>query len=100
VVGEAADTAIRVVEERVGLAPSQIAITKASVTSCAVIAVHRPADNTPRVDDGSHIEPVFRCPDIREVSDPFADTRRKPRWFIMADNELALSLAECQKNTI
>jgi hypothetical protein len=35
---------------------------------------HRPAHYTPgeEVDDGGHIEPAFRCPDIGEVSDPFA----------------------------
>src|SRR5207253_8932404 len=37
-------------------------------------STHRPAHHTPgeEVDDGGHIEPAFRCPDIREVSDPFA----------------------------
>src|SRR6202043_3700875 len=35
---------------------------------------HRPADHTPgeEIDDGSHIKPAFRRPDIREVSNPFA----------------------------
>jgi hypothetical protein len=35
---------------------------------------HRPADDATReqIDDGSHIQPTFRGPDIREVSDPFA----------------------------
>src|SRR5256886_16531623 len=34
----------------------------------------RPPHHTPgeEIDDGGHIEPAFRCPDIREVSDPFA----------------------------
>ena len=35
---------------------------------------HRPADHAPReqIDDGRHIEPAFRRPDIGEVGDPFA----------------------------
>jgi len=35
---------------------------------------HRPANDTSgeQVDDCSHIEPTFRCPDIREVGNPFA----------------------------
>jgi hypothetical protein len=36
--------------------------------------LHRPADYAPReqVDDGRHIDPALRRPNIREVSDPFA----------------------------
>ena len=35
---------------------------------------HRPADHAPReqIDDGGHVEPAFRGPDIGEVGDPFA----------------------------
>ena len=53
----------------------QIAITSASVTSWAChLSTHRPADRAPgeQIDDGSHMEPAFRCPHIGEVGDPFA----------------------------
>ena len=38
------------------------------------LRLHRPADNTPRekVDNRSHVEPAFSCPDIGEVGNPFA----------------------------
>ena len=41
---------------------------------CCHRSAHRPADHAPReqIDHGSHIEPALRCPDIGEVSDPFA----------------------------
>jgi hypothetical protein len=53
----------------------QIAITSASVDELGRhLSTHRPADHAPgeQIDDGSHIEPTFRCPDIGEVGDPFA----------------------------
>jgi hypothetical protein len=53
----------------------QIAITRASVTSCAVNPrAHQPAHRTPReqIDDWCHVKPAFYFPDIGEVSDPFA----------------------------
>ena len=36
--------------------------------------VHRPTDHPAReqIDDGGHIEPTLRCPDIGKVGDPFA----------------------------
>ena len=41
---------------------------------CCHLCAHRPADHAPgeQIDDGSHIEPTFRCADVSEVSDAFA----------------------------
>jgi len=41
---------------------------------CRHRCAHRPPHNTAReeIDDGLYIEPAFRCPNIGEVSDPFA----------------------------
>jgi hypothetical protein len=50
----------------------QIAITSASVTSCAVIAalIDQPTTRLEKSNNSGHIEPAFRRPDIREVGDP------------------------------
>ncbi len=44
------------------------------MTSCAVIAalIDHPTTRREKIDDGSYIQPALRCPDIGEVSDPFA----------------------------
>jgi hypothetical protein len=41
--------------------------------------VHRPANHAPReqIDDGRHIEPAFRRPDVSEVGNPFSVRRRR-----------------------
>jgi hypothetical protein len=41
---------------------------------CRHRCAHRPTDHTAgeEIDDGSHIEPAFRRPDVGEVGNPFA----------------------------
>jgi hypothetical protein len=42
-------------------------------------SAHRPADHAPgeEIDDGRQLEPAFGCPDVGEVSDPFAVWSRR-----------------------
>ena len=67
--------AIGVMQQRIGFAPPpdrhhQGIGDELRRHPCA----HRPTDHTPgeEIDDGSHIEPALRRPDIGEVGDPFA----------------------------
>src|SRR3954452_777034 len=62
-----------------GLPGRQIGITRASVTSCAVIAafIDEPTADPAKppgeeIDDSSHIEPALGGPDVVEVGNPFA----------------------------
>jgi hypothetical protein len=62
-------------QKRIGFAPSpdrhhQRVGDELGRHRCA----HRPARHAPgeEIDDGRHIEPAFRRPDVREVSNPFA----------------------------
>src|SRR5450830_1785288 len=66
---------IGVMQQRVGFAPApdrhHQRVSDELGRHCST---HRPANHPPReqIDDGRHIEPAFRRPDIGEVSDPFA----------------------------
>jgi len=67
--------AIGVVQQRVGLAPSPDRHHQRIGDELRRHRrAHRPADDAPgeEVDDGRHIEPALRRPDVGEVRDPFA----------------------------
>ena len=67
--------AIGVMQQRVGLAASPDRHhQRVGHELCRHRCIHRPADHATgeQIDDGSNIEPTFRCPHIGEVGNPFA----------------------------
>jgi hypothetical protein len=72
--------AVGVMQERVGFAPAPDRHhQRVGDELGGHRSAHRPADHAPgeEIDDGRHIEPAFRCPDVGEVSDPFAVWSRR-----------------------
>jgi hypothetical protein len=62
-------------QQRVGFAPSpDCHYHRVGDELCRHRGLHRPADHTPgeQVDDGGHVEPTLRRPDIGKVGNPFA----------------------------
>jgi len=65
---------VGVVQQRLGSSLRQIAMMSASVKTAPSSFASSTADHPPgeQIDDGRHIEPAFRRPDVGEVGNPFA----------------------------